>query len=301
MRVKIIMNPSSDIGRGRRHLDLIRQTAAGLGEFDLVLTEGPGHAEDLAVEAVAAGYDVVAAAGGDGTVHDVVNGLFQAESHSASLGVVPIGSGNDFAFGLGILDDVETAVTRLFTGKPITLDLAQIKDDRGFTKVFENNLGIGFDANVVIRSQQITVVHGFLMYLLAVLKTLALDFRPIPLQMRFDAEEVSEEVLFLAFGLGPRHGGGFFLTPAAHNQDELVDTCLARPMSRLKALWMLNKAIKGTHVTSPLVTMRQSQQVNIVSSEPLPIHIDGEVFASPHDQVCQVTIRSLPAALTVVV
>lgn len=301
MRVKVILNPWSDRGRAAKLKDKIPLWARQVGgAVDLVLTERPGHAKLLAREAAVAGYDLVAAAGGDGTVHEVVNGLVQGGHANAALGVIPIGSGNDFAFSQGIPLDPLLAVTRLFTGQRRMIDLARIEDEHGRFALFDNNLGIGFDAIVVIQTEGITRVHGFMMYFLAVLRTIAFYYQTPHLTLDFDGEQVAQPVLFLAMGLGPRGGGGFFLTPDARHDDDRVDSCTVNPIGRLTMLGMLTKAIKGTHVTSRHITMRKSQRIVVQADQPLPIHIDGEIFAYPRDNVRQITVTSLPQALPVV-
>jgi YegS/Rv2252/BmrU family lipid kinase len=301
MRVTVILNPFADLGRGVQHKKLIELEGEKWSGLDLVVTDRAGHASELARLAAGEGYDVVVAAGGDGTVHEVVNGLKQELDSGVKLGVIPIGSGNDFAHGLNIPEDIPLAVERIFCGHCRSIDLAAVEDDRGITRLFGNNLGIGFDANVVIRVKAITRLHGFARYFWGVLKTLVLDFRPFRFEMRFDDESLSQDVLFVAFGLGPRHGGGFLLTPTAQKDDNLIDTCTVRPMSRLMALFLLSSAVHGTHIQKSQVTMRQNQQIEISSGEPLPVHIDGEVFAFPHDNVHRLTISSVPDAIEVMV
>jgi YegS/Rv2252/BmrU family lipid kinase len=250
---------------------------------------------------VGEGYDVIVAGGGDGTVHEVVNGMLQGGSPRTELGVIPIGTGNDFAYAMNIPQEIPIAVEHIFRGQSHSIDLAEVVDDRGIQKLFANNLGIGFDANVVIRVQAVTRLHGFAKYLWGVLKTLALDFRPFRFDMRFDDEELIQDILFVAFGIGARHGGGFMLTPNSLHDDDRIDTCTVTPMSRLRALLLLNSAVQGTHVQKSEVTMRQSKHIEISCREPLPIHIDGEVFAYPQDNVHQMTITSLPAAIEVLI
>jgi diacylglycerol kinase (ATP) len=300
MRVKVILNPWSDRGRAAKLEQQIPVWArqAG-GELDLVLTERPGHAKQLAREATLAGYDLVVAAGGDGTVHEVVNGLVQGGQATATLGVIPVGSGNDFAFSQGITTNPEAAVQRLFSGQPVTIDLARVEDEHGRFALFDNNLGIGFDAIVVIQTEAITRVHGFLMYFLAVLRTIALYYQTPHLTLDFDNERVAQEVLFLAMGMGRRGGGGFLLTPDARHDDDLVDSCTVDPIGRLRMLGMLGKAIRGTHIHAPFVTMRKSRRIVAQANQPLPIHIDGEIFAYPRDNVRQITVTSLPQALQI--
>ena len=300
VRVKVILNPAANSGRGRDYAGRIETAGQRWDHLDVQLTERPGQAGEIAREA-AETYDVVAAAGGDGTVHEVVNGLVGRENAKASLGVIPLGSGNDFAYALDILGDVETAVQRLFNGKPRFIDLAMVEDDRGRHEVFVNNFGVGFDANVVIRAAAIGRVHGFAMYFLAVLQAILYDFQPCTLDLRFDEESVREEAMFLSLGLGQRHGGGFFLTPDASQYDNLIDSCIVKPLSRPRAFYLLGKAMQGTHVSSSFVTMRQNRHIIIRSERPMPIHIDGEVFAYPEDGVRQVSVSSLPNALQVMV
>ncbi len=303
MRVKVLLNPFADQGRGQQQVAKILALAQPFGGAEVLLTQSADDVREQALRAAQDGYDVVVAAGGDGTVHEVVNGLYQARQQGidVALGVIPIGSGNDFAFANGLLVDMETAVTRLFTGQPRLIDLALIEDDKGRQKVFDNNFGLGFDAVVVIETQKVTRVRGFLMYLLAVFRTMAFYYDVPRVEITFDDEKVSQNILFLAMGIGPRGGGGFLLVPDAKNDDNLVDSCTVNPINRLTMLYMLTKTFSGSHVTSRHVTMRKNRQIAIRSSLPMPIHIDGEMFCYPVDGVHAVMVTSLPAALKVIV
>ncbi|MCA9932856.1 MAG: diacylglycerol kinase family lipid kinase [Ardenticatenaceae bacterium] len=303
MRIQVILNPKADLGRGAQNEAKIKALAQAHGEVDVTLTQHSGHAQELALQAAQDGYDVVVAAGGDGTVHEVVNGLYAARAQGidVALGVIPIGSGNDFAFANGLLGDVETAVSRLFTGQPRIIDLARIEDDRGHSRVFDNNFGLGFDAVVVIETQKITRIHGFLMYLLAVLRTLVFYYDRPQVHVTFDDERVSQNILFLAMGVGPRGGGGFLLVPDAQNDDGLIDSCTVSAIGRLTMLQMIPKTFDGSHVTSQHVTMRLNERITIQSEMPMPIHVDGEMFSYPADGVQQVIVTSLPGAMKVIV
>ena len=146
MRVQVILNPWADRGRGAQQAELIQRVAQQYGGVDLVQTERPGHAIELARQAADDGYDMVVAAGGDGTISDVINGVMRGNKGIARLGIIPIGSGNDLAWSLKISTDVETAVHQLFKGQPRTIDLARIEDDQGRFRIVDNNIGIGFDA-----------------------------------------------------------------------------------------------------------------------------------------------------------
>lgn len=302
MRVMVVMNPCSDQGRGIRRREGILAAASQYGGLDLVLTEGRGHGQELAKTAAQSGYDLVVAAGGDGTAHEVVNGLMVAGVVKPRLGLIPIGTGNDLAFGLGLpLADPGAAVARLFEGKPRLLDLGHIEKVGGEAGYFHNNVGIGTDAIVVIRAESMTRLRGFLLYLAAVIQTIAFHFRTLHLEMDFDGETVAQDALLLAMGNGPRHGGGFLLTPDAVQDDGLVDSCLAEPMGRLPMIWLVARSLKGKHKESRRVSMRRSKQILVRSDVPMPIHADGEMFAYPQDDVRQVRISAVPAALEVMV
>ena len=145
-----------------------------------------------------------------------------------------------------------------------------------------------------------TRVHGFIKYFLAVLHSIAFYYHTPLLEMDFDGEEKTQQVLFVAMGVGRRGGGGFLLTPDARQDDNLIDSCIVNPIGRLTMLQMLSQAIKGTHIHSRHVTMRQSRQITIRLKDSAPIHVDGEMFAYPEDNIRQVTITSIPAALEVV-
>ena len=301
MRIRVILNPCADNGRGIEYVELIADAAQPFGGVDIVQTEYPGHAIVLAQTAVSAGYDVVAAAGGDGTISDVVNGLVDGQKAHTKLGIIPIGSANDLAWDLGMAMDIETAVSRLFSDQTKTIDLARVEDDLGRQRIIDNNMGIGFDAVVVIETERITCVHGFLKYLLATLRTIAFYYKTLHLKLTFDNENLEQDALFVAFGLGRRQGGGFLITPDADHNDNLIDTCTVNPINRITMLYMLLSVMRVAHTTSKHVTMRQSGHIIIKSDGPLPIHTDGEVFATVKDNVRQVTITSLPAAIEVVV
>lgn len=299
MQARVILNPYADRGRGQQCEEQIRAAAAPFGGLSIVQTRFPGHGRILAQEAVNDGYDLVVAAGGDGTISEVVNGLVLGDRAHARLGVIPIGTGNDLAWSLGISRDLPTAVARLFTGRSKLLDLGRVEDDHGRYHIFDNNLGIGFDARVVIETESITRLRGFAMYLLAVLRTIAFYYDTPRLDIQFDDQKISQEALFLAFGIGPRGGGGFLLTPDAKHNDNLIDTCLVSPVSRLTMLMMLLRVMRGKHGSHTAVTMRKNRQITIRADRPMPIHADGEVFAYPKDNIRQITVTSLPAAIEI--
>lgn len=300
MRAKIILNPGSGAGKVMALHPLIYDLANDFGRCDTFMTERRGHATELARAAAGEGYELVIAVGGDGTVHEVINGLVEGDRAALPLGVLPFGTGNDFAWGLGLPHDPDAAIRRVFEGTARTVDLARVEDDRGRREIFQNNFGAGFDAMVVVRSESLRRIKGFAMYLTATLQTILFDYDLATLDIDFDDEHVRQRSLFLALGNGPRGGGGFLMVPDAEFDDGKIDSCLVNPVGRATMLYMLTKVMKGTHVHTKYVTMRQNRCIAIHSDLPMPIHLDGEMFAYPKDDVHAVTISTLPRALDVI-
>jgi YegS/Rv2252/BmrU family lipid kinase len=295
--IRIILNPAADNGRSALHQGPITEILQSYARVDFIVSESAAHARQSAQEAAEAGYYLVVAAGGDGTVHQVVNGLMSVPESNTMLGVIPIGSGNDFAYANGISTNVLEAAHRLFEGEPRWLDLARVENENGRFVIMDNNFGIGFDAMVVVQTEKITWAHGFMKYLVAVFKTLAFHFDATRLQIRFDEEQVSQKSLLFYVGIGPRGGGGFLLTPDARQDDGLVDSCLVDEISRATLLSMLTKAMKGTHIHNKHASMRVNQQIIIQLDDLAPMYVDGEMFAYPEDNIRQITITSLPRGI----
>jgi diacylglycerol kinase family enzyme len=150
---------------------------AELGGADWHGTEYPAHATEVAAKAVDSGYQTVVALGGDGTVHEVINGLMRVPAEQRPrLGIVPIGSGNDFAFAAGIAADAQAAVRRALSGDERWVDVALIRDGSGRSEYFNNTCGLGFDAAINIRTRKVKFFTGFFMYLTATLQSIALNF-----------------------------------------------------------------------------------------------------------------------------
>ena len=163
-KIKIILNPMADMGNAWRVARDLRSITEQHGNVTWSGTVYPGHAIDLAREASEEGYERVIAMGGDGTVHEVVNGIMQApENKRPILGVVPVGSGNDFAHGIGATKQSDKALRRALDGEASTVDLALMTDGNGRKEYFDNTLGVGFGAMVTIRSHRLPLLRGFLM------------------------------------------------------------------------------------------------------------------------------------------
>ena len=250
-RLKLIVNPASDRGRtaqiGEALQALLQERASAASErgrhyeMDWVLTTHPGHATVLAQEAAEEGFDIIVAVGGDGTVHEVVNGLMHIDAEKRpALGIIPVGTGNDFVHNLGLTTDRAEAAHCLFADKSRAVDIGVISDDKGRQEYWDNTVGIGFSGAVNIATRKLTKARGFIVYLLAVLETIL--FRPPTIQARIqiDDQPVSERAIsMISLCNGPREGGGLPVAPHAVMDDGLITCMIMRGMSRLILLCLL--------------------------------------------------------------
>lgn len=282
MKTKIILNPNAGQGYGAKVLpDIERICTASNVEYSLEQTTGPRDAIQMAAQAAADGFERVIAAGGDGTVHEVVNGLMaaQADGHSAVLGIIPVGSGNDLAFALGIPADVEKACAILRHGAPRAVDIGKVTVD-GEPQFFGNNVGIGFDGEVVVDLQNGRSLQGFLMYLWSVFRVLFNGRWPFEIASTVDGVTTQHTVTLITVANGTRTGGGFLLTPAAKQDDGLLDICYAGKLSKLGVLNLLPRTINGSHVRQKSVTIATTKNISIRVPAGSPAHIDGEVLTA---------------------
>jgi diacylglycerol kinase (ATP) len=300
-KIKIILNPMADMGNAWRVARDLRSITKEHGGVDWSGTVYPGHAIELAKQAGDDGYDLVVAMGGDGTVHEVMNGLMQIpENKRPILGVVPVGSGNDFAHGINASTTPNEALKCALYGESSTVDLGLMTDEHGRQEFFDNTLGIGFGATVTIRSHQLPILRGFLMYLTAVLQTIILDHNPITMQIQSDNETWEQKVIYLVLCNGPREGGGFLIAPDAKIDDGILHYAMITDVSRPMMLRIVPEVMKGTHGRFKQVKMGTCKKFSISANRPLYIHADGEIFTGPGSNLQKVTFEILPNALRVI-
>ena len=300
-KVKIILNPMADMGNAWRVARDLRSITEEHGGVDWSGTVYPGHAITLAKQSGEQGYDMVIAMGGDGTVHEVVNGLMQIpEAQRPILGVVPVGSGNDFGHAIHTSQTPTEALLRALDGEPSTVDLCMMTDEHGRTEYFDNTLGINFGAMVTIRSHRIPVLHGFLIYLIAVIQTIILDHIPITMQIKADEREWEQKVKYLVVCNGPREGGGFLVAPEAKIDDGLIHYVMITDVSRLMMFRIVPEVMKGTHGRFKQVRMGTCKKISLAADRPLYIHADGEIFSGPGTNLRKLDFEILPDALKVV-
>jgi len=301
-KVKLIINPNADLGRAWRWASDLRPVAEEFGGANWTGTVYPTHAIELARQAAEEGYELVVAVGGDGTVHEVINGLMQVPAERRPrLGIVPMGSGNDFAHSINMDVRPAFALRQIFTGQPRHIDVGRLEDNLGRTEYWDNTVGIGFDAAVTIRSRNIRYLRGFMIYLVAVLQTIILNHDAARLQVTSDNEKWEEEMLMLVLCNGGREGGGFNIAPEANNTDGIIDYVGVRRVSRPMMLRLLPEFMKGTHQRFRQVRLGALQHLELQSDRPMLIHTDGEIFSGFGVDVRRLKAEIIPQAIQVMV
>jgi diacylglycerol kinase (ATP) len=292
----IIANPAAGRRRAERSAKILAQAIQGRGErVEVSVTRGPGSAEELAREAVKAGATRVVACGGDGTVHEVVNGLMSAANGAdgVALGVLSSGRCNDFSFALGLPNGSAKAVDYLVRSAVRSIDLGRI-GDRYFTTIAT----LGFDSEVsqyVEQGSPPRFLRGTASYLYGAVVKL-IKYRSQWVHLKGDFGEFQGDLFLVATGNTTRYGGRMKMTPSAIVDDGLLDICLVRPVPRLVVLRMIPKTFYGGHVDHPAVSMHQTRRLEIDSREPLWLWADGEPITQT-----PATIEVVPGALTVLV
>lgn len=305
-RVAFVFNPAARRGRAGRRLASLREAAAGLGDAAWFATDRPRHAEDLARRAAGERFDVVAACGGDGTVHEVVQGLMAVPAAGRPfLGIVPLGSGNDCAWASRVPEAPEAALRRLWEGEAKWLDLGEIDAGDGRRAWFDNSAGMLLDAAINFESQKLRSgrlpLRGFPMYVGAALRAIARRFDPARLTMTFDGDRrIVGEAVLLAVANGAREGGGFLVAPGARNDDGLLEVLWMEPVSRARMLQLLPIVAKGRHVGMPGIRLERCRALAIDSDRDIPVHLDGEPWTADGAGVRHLAIRVHPSVLRVV-
>lgn len=272
-------------GKARREMEQIKHLLKALDpQASVLLTQQPGHAIELARNA-AERADVVVAIGGDGTLHEVANGLIQAGTEAA-LGIVPFGTGNDYVKMTKTPRKIESAINLLEKGKRKAVDygILTYQSERGSgRRYFINTAGVGLDAEVGSRASSFKGLPGFTAYLAALFNTLR-DLKSSDGKLFIEGESRALQVyggplLLCSFGIG-RHSGGLFpLTPEARFDDGLVDVCAIEQVSLMRILRYIPRVLLGAHLSLPECHATRAESFSISVDPGMYVHADGEILA----------------------
>ena len=292
-----IVNPAAGGGRSAKLAGpaIARLRESGL-HVDVIASTGPGQAAELAREAYDQRYRRFIAVGGDGTVHEILNGIFTHAGATAriSLGFLPLGTGNSFLRDFAAHNGAEAALQALLENRKRPIDLLRLTHSKGEIYAF-NLLSVGFTADVATLTNRYFKPLGPLGYLIGVLVRVA-QLRRRAFTLRCDGDQNWDErrCLFLTFNNSKYTGGTMLIAPQSDPSDGLIEFVRWGPIGRLGLLRMLPKLYDGTHIQHPLAERRAVRRIEFNVLAPVDVMIDGEIAA--------LEIRSLdiiPSALDV--
>jgi len=315
MSAFVIFNPASGHGRGARRIELYRKLLdTHLGSHEWARTEKAGDEGELAERALREGADLVVAVGGDGTWSQVADRLIASGESEVALGVLPAGTGNDFARSLGIsYGSPEEAVAALAARKTRRIDVGRVVSPWRSAAVgsaggagdlskaprhFLNVVGFGFDVAVIRATTDARFLRGAALYKLTAMQQLLL-YRSARLRLSSgEGWSVEGRHLILTISNGRIFGGGFPIAPGASLRDGRLDACAIRDASPLGRARLFGLAGKGRHVGAPGVAVHQDRAFTVRFEEAVRYEVDGDVHESPTGEV---RIEAVPEALSVVV
>ena len=304
-RALVIRNPVAGRGRAERTWPEVERALRTAGfEFDATVTVAPGHAASLA-ETAPQKYGCVIAVGGDGTLHEVANGLLRASGggETIAFGVVPLGSGDDFAKMLPPQAQVggkampwQAAVAAIVIGRTHALDAGRLQAGPA-THYFANGMDVGFGARGAANAAAMPqMLKGTARYLGALARTLV-DYANPGVRLTIDdAPPLALETTMTAVMNGRCFGGSFWVCPAAQADDGLLDVMIAGALGRLAILGLSAKIMRGAHTGDARISMLRAKRVLFESDEPLAVEADGELPFAPARRV-EITV--LPGVLRV--
>ena len=272
---KIILNPYAGRWKAKAAIPAVVEACEQIGlRYDLALTEEPKHGIAVAQAAIEAGHSPIIAAGGDGTINEVLNGIMRAAAGRppVPMGIIPLGSADDLAYGLSLPQEIQAACSVILVGHTRTIDVGCVNG-----RYFGNNSAIGLEPSVTVIQEGIRHIRGTPRYLLSALLGV-LRFKPWHVRMEWDGGTYEGTLTLASVGNTRRTGGAFFMTPRAQTDDGLLDLVHAEALGRLRLLRLLPMTFDGSHVEQPDVHYGQITHLTIDCDPPTPIQADGELF-----------------------
>lgn len=287
----VILNPYSNRWKAEKRVPEIIDSLEQLSlDCEVVMSQKPEHAIDIAEQASREGRDPIIAAGGDGTIGEVINGLYRAnpEGVLGPLGIIPLGTANDLVVNLGLPLDIVGSLQAALGGKTRRIDLGQVND-----WVFDNNSAVGLEPVVTIYNIRMTRLQGVLRYLVAALRAIAAK-PEYEMRIRWDDGEFEGLVSLVSVGNCPLTGGMFKMAPDADPTDGLLTFVYGYAPTHWKMLSLLPRTISGGYIHDPAIHQHHTRQLEITCSPGTPIQADGEIRA---ENATTINYRALPARL----
>lgn len=297
MPATVILNPYANRWlSGQRQGELEASLKKSGLEYQIILSEYPEHAIQLAKEAVESGNTPLIAAGGDGTLSEVINGLMQATPpghHPAGpVGFIPFGTANDLTDMLGLPRELDSLCSIIIEGNTTTIDLGRVNG-----RFFNNNSAVGLEPVISIENIRLKRLKGVVRYLVAAL--IGIFKKPTwEGEIEWDGQRYSGTITLVSVGNSQRTGGVFYMTPNASLCDGFLDFVYAPALGRLRLFQLLPKTQTGEHIKEPEVQEHRTRKLTIRTKTPTPIQADGEVFEMG---TTEIVYEVVPGALQVFV
>ncbi len=300
MKPIIILNPYSNRWKAKENKVVIEKVLASKGvPIEIVETNAPGHAIELASQAVQDGYGPIIGAGGDGTLSEVLNGMMKADRESdqpiGPFGILPIGTANDLADQLVIPREIEQAIDVILGGKTRRIDLAKVND-----RYFVNNAGLGLEPYITLLQARMKRLQGVPRYLAAAFQGI-MHHPTWNMHLEWEGGQYSGPISLISIGNWARTGGVFYTVPHAAPDDgqlTFIYGYIATRLKTLRAMPMIMKPHQGNISEHPSVYEFNTPWLKVRSETPTPAHADGEVFT---EGIHEIEFRILPAKLEVII
>jgi YegS/Rv2252/BmrU family lipid kinase len=303
MKFLVIVNPIAGRGYAEKVIPQIEAEMRNHQlDFDLVRTERPWHAAEIVETAARDDYDVIVTASGDGTANEAINGLMRARAagfDQCAFSILPVGTGNDMAYGLGIRGTLEESIATLAKKHRKTIDIGLVKGgDYPEGRYFVNGVGIGFDAMVGFVAVKIRWARGLLAYLIAVIQTVFIYFKAPKVEIAYNDVSFSQDSLMVSIMNGQRMGGGFYMAPIGDPGDGHLDLCIVSAPSRARIFGLIPYFLKGTQASQPEITNGRTDKISVRALKgSLPAHCDGETLCESGQEL---NIEIIPAAIEII-
>jgi YegS/Rv2252/BmrU family lipid kinase len=298
---RLIVNPVAGAKRTAKKWPHIKSHLSSIGlRFEHDVTEARGHARELAKLAVSKGYEMIVSVGGDGTINEIVNGVYDAgDNTDVLLGIISTGTGSDYIRTIGLSPVYQEACQCLLNPKKLTVDVGVIEymsNNQTVKRLFVNFAGLGFDVEIVkATTQKFKLLSATPAYLMGLLTTL-ISYQNKSVSLIADGDVLTEKICTILMSNGKFGGGGMCAAPDADLTDGLLDVLVVGDLSKPDLLWSLPKIYKGTHLTHPKVTSKRAREIELRSTEALSLQADGELLGELPAR-CYV----LPSALSIAV
>lgn len=301
MKATVILNPYANRWQALKRIPEVETALKMAGiDYELFITQTPGHGTELAAKAVQNGAALIIAAGGDGSISEVVNGMMLSTKSSGFerlplFGILPLGSANDLVVNLKLSTDLNESARIIAQGNIKKMDIGEVNG-----RYFDNNSAIGLEPSITLIQQRITWLHGVIRYLLATV--LGIIKNPHwEVQIDWENGSYHGSSTLVTVGNNPLTGGLFFMTPHANPFDGLLTFVHGYMETRLQTLQLLPRTMKagiGSYVEHPNIHEIHTPWLRIHAMQPTPLHADGEIQS---EAIQEIHYQIIPAILPIII